>query len=99
VFAPSGLTASLLSQLPPHLRSSPAGLTAQLQRSCRDLLETRWETRSAEQQSLVQSACRSGFDSGDQAGALESVFGFEDEAVVLNLTLDLLEKPALRFLL
>jgi hypothetical protein len=56
-------------------------------RSCRTLLDDDWANLSEEARRLVQLACEYYVDPDDEDGDLESVFGFDDDAEVVNLVL------------
>ena len=64
--------------------------------SCRTLLHQHWPDLSGDQRRLVQVTCDYYVDSEDEAGDLESVAGFDDDAEVLNLMLDALRRPELK---
>lgn len=65
--------------------------------ACRTLLrKDDWGAFTADQRRLVQVVCDYYVDSDDEAGDLDSVFGFDDDAAVLNLALDALHRPELR---
>src|SRR5688572_11315856 len=63
--------------------------------ACRTLLHEHWSDLSEDQRRLVQIACDYYVDSEDEAGDLESVFGFDDDAEVLNLVVDALHRSEL----
>jgi hypothetical protein len=64
--------------------------------ACRTLLHEHWSDLSEDQRRLVQIACDYYVDSEDEAGDLESVFGFDDDAEVLNLVVDALHRSELK---
>ena len=64
--------------------------------ACRTLLHEHWSNLSEDQRRLVQVACDYYVDSDDEAGDLESVFGFDDDAEVLNLVVDALHRSELK---
>lgn len=65
-------------------------------RACRTLLRDHWSELSADQRRLVQVTCDYYVDPEDEAGDLESVSGFDDDAEVLNLVLDALQRSELK---
>lgn len=73
-------------------------LADELLRAYKILLETQWGDLSTDQQHLVQLSCRYYLDPGDEEGDLSSVFGFDDDALVLNQTLELISRPDLKIL-
>jgi hypothetical protein len=74
-------------------------LADELLRAHKALLESEWPQLTEDERHLVVVSCRYYLHAVEAAGDLDSVFGFEDDAVVLNLTLDLIAKPALKILL
>lgn len=64
--------------------------------ACRTLLHEHWPNLSEDQRRLVQVACDYYVDSEDEAGDLESVFGFDDDAEVLNRVVDALHRSELK---
>ena len=64
--------------------------------ACRTLLHQYWSDLSGDQRRLVQVTCDYYVDTEDEAGDLESVAGFDDDAEVLNLMLDALRRPELK---
>ncbi|MGH7500353.1 MAG: hypothetical protein ACREL7_01215 [Longimicrobiales bacterium] len=64
--------------------------------ACRRLLREHWSELSEDQRRLVQVTCDYYVDPEDEAGDLESVSGFDDDAEVLNLVLDALRRPDLK---
>lgn len=64
--------------------------------ACRSLLDESWADRSEEQRRLVQLVCDYYVDPEDRDGDLESVHGFDDDAEVLNLVLDALQRSDLK---
>jgi hypothetical protein len=71
-------------------------LAEMILRTCRTLLEDDWGNLDSTQQSLVRLACVYYLDSDDADGDLESPFGFEDDALILNLVLDFIGRTELR---
>jgi hypothetical protein len=63
-------------------------LAESILRSCTALLEEGWDDLDEGQQRLAQLACDYYLDAEDEDADLESVFGFEDDAEVLNLVLE-----------
>jgi uncharacterized membrane protein YkvA (DUF1232 family) len=64
-------------------------------RTCRTLLGD-WTDLSEEERRLVQLACDYYVDPYDEDGDLESVFGFDDDAEVVNLVLNELGREDLQ---
>jgi hypothetical protein len=64
--------------------------------SCRTLLHDHWSDLSGDQRRLVQVTCDYYIDADDDASDLESVFGFDDDAEVLNLVADALSHSELK---
>ena len=71
-------------------------LAEMILRTCRTLLEEDWAHLDPAQQSLVRLACVYYLDSDDADGDLESPFGFEDDALILNLVLEFIGRSELR---
>ena len=71
-------------------------LAEMILRTCRTLLRDDWASLDPAQQSLVRLACLYYLDSDDADGDLESPFGFEDDALILNLVLDFIGRTELR---
>jgi uncharacterized membrane protein YkvA (DUF1232 family) len=71
-------------------------LAESILRACRSLLEDAWRDLGGDQRRLVQLACDYYLDPEDEDGDLQSVFGFDDDAVVLNLVLDALDRSDLK---
>jgi uncharacterized membrane protein YkvA (DUF1232 family) len=71
-------------------------LAESILQACRTLLREHWSGLSEDQRRLVQVTCDYYVDPEDEAGDLESVSGFDDDAEVLNLVLDALRRPDLK---
>jgi hypothetical protein len=67
-----------------------------IMRACRTLLDEDWGGLPDDQRRMVQLACDYYIDPDDEDGDLESVFGFDDDAQVLNLVLDALQRSELK---
>jgi len=65
-------------------------------RSCRHLLESDWPDLDEDQRRLACLACAYYLEADDAEGDLESVFGFDDDALVLNGVLDAIGRPELK---
>lgn len=81
------------------VRSRPdldVNLAEAIMQACRTLLAEDWAGHSPDQRRLIQLVCDYYVDSDDEDGDLESVFGFDDDAEVLNLVLDSLGRSELR---
>jgi hypothetical protein len=68
-------------------------LAEMILRACRTLLQDDWPHLGAEHQSLVRLACVYYLESDDADGDLDSPFGFDDDALVLNLVLETIGRP------
>jgi len=66
-----------------------------ISRSCKTLLNEEWDRAEDFGKRLIQAACYYFVESDDQDGDLESVYGFDDDAEVLNEVLELLNRPDL----
>lgn len=64
--------------------------------ACRALLDDGWTNLPGDEQRLIQLICDYYTDPDDGEGDLESVFGFDDDAEVLNLVLDALRRSDLK---
>jgi hypothetical protein len=64
--------------------------------ACRTLLGDGWADLPRDQQRLVQLVCDYYTDPDDADGDLESVFGFDDDAEVLNTVLEALRRSDLQ---
>jgi len=64
-------------------------------RSCKTLLNEEWDRADDPAKRLIQAACHYFVESDDQDGDLGSVYGFDDDAEVLNEILELLNRTDL----
>ena len=62
---------------------------------CLTLLDEHWENESEQNRHLIQTACFYFVESDDDDDDFESVFGFDDDAELLNLILLHLEREDL----
>ena len=62
-------------------------------RSCRHLLENDWPDLDDDERKLALLACAYYVDPEDAEGDLDSVSGFEDDALILNCVLDAIGRP------
>lgn len=77
-----------------HRRDLALNLARAIHQACRHLLEVDWPELGPDGRQLVQVACAYFVDARDGDGDLESVFGFDDDAQVLNAVLDAIDRPA-----
>ena len=66
-----------------------------ISRRCLILLNEHWEVESEQNRQLIQAACCYFVESDDDDDDFESVFGFDDDAELLNLILEHFERDEL----
>ena len=66
-----------------------------ISRRCLALLDEHWEDESEQNKHLIQAACCYFVESDDDDDDFESVFGFDDDAELLNLILGHFEREDL----
>jgi hypothetical protein len=64
-------------------------------RCCTALLDEEWDSADDSGKRLIQTACHYFVESDDEDGDLESVYGFDDDAELLNEILRLLNRTDL----
>ena len=64
-------------------------------RCCLTLLNEQWDGEGDHRKRLIQSACYYYIENDDEDGDLESVYGFDDDAELLNVILEHLDRPDL----
>lgn len=68
-------------------------------RSCQTLLNEHWDQATVNEQRLIQTACDYFIDSDDEDGDLDSVFGFDDDAQLINVVVAHFERSDLSILI
>ncbi len=71
-------------------------LAEEILRVYRDLLTHAWPALQPEQRRIVTAGCSYYLDRGDRQGDLDSVFGFDDDARILNQVLEVIGRSDLR---
>ena len=66
-----------------------------IHRCCHTLLNEQWDGEGEHRQRLIQVACYYFVENDDEDGDLESVHGFDDDAELLNVILEHLDRPDL----
>jgi hypothetical protein len=66
-----------------------------ISRSCMTLLNEEWDRAEDFGKRLIEAACQYFVESDDQDGDLESVYGFDDDAELVNEILELLNRQDL----
>jgi hypothetical protein len=66
-----------------------------ISRGCAALIEELWDDASEQQRKLIQVACGYFIIEDDEAGDLNSVFGFDDDAAVFNVIAEYLDRDDL----
>ena len=66
-----------------------------ISRCCTILLNEEWDKAEDSGKRLIQAACHYYVESDDQDGDLESVYGFDDDAELVNEVLELLNRQDL----
>jgi hypothetical protein len=66
-----------------------------IHRCCRTLLNERWDGEGDHHKRLIQAACYYYVENDDEDGDLQSVYGFDDDAELLNVILEHLDRPDL----
>jgi hypothetical protein len=66
-----------------------------ISRSCMTLLNEEWDRAEESGKRLIQAACHYFVENDDQDGDLESVYGFDDDAEIVNAILELLNRQDL----
>lgn len=64
-------------------------------RCCLVLLAEHWDAASEHQRRLIQCACYYFVDDEDEDGDLQSVYGFDDDAELVNIIVEQLGRPDL----
>ena len=64
-------------------------------RCCLVLLAEHWDAASEHERRLVQCACHYFVDDEDEEGDLQSVYGFDDDAELVNVIVEQLGRPDL----
>ena len=64
-------------------------------RCCLTLLNEQWDGEGDHRKRLIQSACYYYVENDDEDGDLQSVCGFDDDAELLNVILEHLDRPDL----
>jgi len=64
-------------------------------RCCLTLLNERWDGEGDHRKRLIQAACYYYVEIDDEDGDLQSVYGFDDDAELLNVILEHLDRPDL----
>jgi hypothetical protein len=64
-------------------------------RCCLTLLNEQWEGEGDHRNRLIQAACYYYVENDDEDGDLQSVYGFDDDAELLNVILEHLDRPDL----
>ena len=64
-------------------------------RCCLTLLNEQWDSEGDHRKRLIQAACYYFVESDDEDVDLESVYGFDDDAELLNVILEDLDRPEL----
>jgi len=73
-------------------------LSEAIAQTCLTLLDEDWDRVGEIDKKLIQIGCCYFIDEGDAEGDLESVFGFDDDAELLNAVLDLIARPELKII-
>jgi hypothetical protein len=66
-----------------------------ISRSCMTLLNEEWDRAEGVGKRLIQAACHYFVENDDEDRDLESVYGFDDDAEVVNAILELLNRQDL----
>ncbi len=66
-----------------------------IHRCCLTLLNERWDGEGDHHKRLIQAACYYYVENDDEDGDLQSVYGFDDDAELLNVLLQHLDRPDL----
>ena len=64
-------------------------------RCCLTLLNEQWDGEGDHRKRLIQAACYYYVERDDEDGDLQSVYGFDDDADLLNVILEHLDRPDL----
>jgi len=64
-------------------------------RCCLTLLNEQWDGEGDQRKRLIQAACYYYVENDDEDGDLQSVYGFDDDAELLNVILENLDRPDL----
>lgn len=66
-----------------------------IHRCCHTLLVEHWDSEGDHRRRLIQTACYYFVENDDDEGDTESVYGFDDDAELINVILEYLERPDL----
>jgi hypothetical protein len=66
-----------------------------IHRCCLTLLSEQWDSDGDHRKRLIQVACYYFVESDDEDGDLQSVYGFDEDAELLNVILEHLDRPDL----
>ena len=66
-----------------------------IHRCCLTLLIEQWDSEGNHRKRLIQTACYYFVESDDNDGDTQSVYGFDDDAELINVILEHLERPDL----
>jgi hypothetical protein len=66
-----------------------------IHRCCLTLLSEQWDSDGDHRKRLIQAACYYFVESDDEDGDLQSVYGFDEDAELLNVILEHLDRPDL----
>ncbi len=66
-----------------------------IHRCCLTLLNEQWDGEGGHHNRLIQAACYYFVENDDEDGDLQSVYGFDDDAELLNVILEHLDRPDL----